>query len=74
MRRPVEAGWASRRNLDGQRPATYAHDAVRERVDWMPQASYRLWRDVGVRGFEPTGLPGQRFRAGRRPATQCSAT
>jgi site-specific recombinase XerD len=61
-RPPVEAGWASRRNLDGQRPATYAHDAIRERVDWMPPASYRLWRDVGVRGFEPTGLPGQRFR------------
>lgn len=60
-RRPVEAGWAGGR-LGGQRPATYSHDAAREHVDWMPPASYRLWRDVGVRGFDPDGVPGRRFR------------
>src|SRR5262245_59648861 len=49
-RTPVEAGWAGGRTLRGQRPATYSHDAVGEHVNWMPPASYRLWRDVGVRG------------------------
>lgn len=31
-------------------PATYSHDRAGERVEWFPLASYRLWRDVGVRG------------------------
>ena len=61
-RAPVEAGWAARQDPGEQRPATYAHDAVRERVEWMPPAAYRLWRDVGVRGFAPGGLPGEGFR------------
>jgi hypothetical protein len=61
-RAPAEAGWAARRDGGEQRPATYARDAVRERVEWMPPASYRLWRDVGVRGFAPGGLPGEGFR------------
>jgi len=61
-RRPVEAGWAGRRDDAEQRPATYAHDAARERVDWLPPASYRLWRDVGVLGYDPSGLPAAGFR------------
>ena len=60
--RPAEAGWAGRRNLDEQRPATYAHDAARDRVDWMPPGAYRRWRDVGVRGFDRDDLPGGAFR------------
>lgn len=59
---PVEAGWANRSTLDEQRPATYSHDAVRERVEWLPPPEYRRWRDVGVRGFTAAGLPDERFR------------
>jgi site-specific recombinase XerD len=70
---PVGAGWAHRGTLDEQRPATYSHDAGRERVQWLPPAEYRRWRDVGVRGFSAAGLPDERFR-GRwsgRNATFC---
>jgi site-specific recombinase XerD len=72
-RRPagVDAGWGGARTLDEQRPATYAHDSVRERVQWLPPESYRRWRDVGVRGFTGEGLPGVGFRgrwAGRNSA------
>ncbi|MEU0883864.1 tyrosine-type recombinase/integrase [Lentzea sp. NPDC005914] len=59
---PLEAGWANRATLDEQRPATYSHDAVRERVEWLPPVEYRRWRDVGVRGFTAAGLPDERFR------------
>jgi site-specific recombinase XerD len=70
---PVEAGWARRGNLDEQRPATYAHDAVRDRVRWLPPPDYRRWRDVGVGGFSGSGSPGERFRGrwAARNATFC---
>lgn len=61
-RPPVEAGWAARRHGEEHRPATYAHDAARDRVHWLPPGSYRLWRDVGVRGFDRRGLPSPGFR------------
>ena len=48
--------------LDEQRPATYARDVARDRVQWLPPAQYRLWRDVGIRGYGADGLPRQRFR------------
>ena len=60
-RPPAEAGWPGGRAGE-QRPATYAHDAGRERIEWLPPASYRLWRDAGVRGFDRAGLPRERFR------------
>jgi site-specific recombinase XerD len=70
---PVEAGWAHRGMLDEQRPATYSHDAARERVEWLPPKAYRRWRDVGVRGFTAEGLPDERFRGrwAARNATFC---
>lgn len=37
---PLEAGWAHRGTLDEQRPATYSHDAARER-SWSGSRS--LW-------------------------------
>jgi integrase len=57
----------------GERPATYSHGASPERVQWLPPASYRLWRDVGVRGYTPEGLPQQGFRGrwSARNATFC---
>ncbi|MFF0256909.1 tyrosine-type recombinase/integrase [Micromonospora zamorensis] len=63
-RRPAGfgTGRAGARTLDEQRPATYSHDVVRERVQWLPPESYRRWRDVGVRGFTADGLPRAGFR------------
>jgi site-specific recombinase XerD len=43
-------------------PATYAHDQGGGRIEWLPPASYRLWRDVGLRGYGADGLPSERFR------------
>jgi site-specific recombinase XerD len=70
---PVGAGWAHRGTLDEQRPATYSHDAASERIEWLPPAMYRRWRDVGVRGFTAEGLPDARFRGrwAARNATFC---
>jgi len=51
---PREFDWSERRGLDELRPATYSHDAVRERIEWLPPVTYRAWRDVGVRGFAQT--------------------
>lgn len=35
---------------------------VGQRIDWMPPATYRLWRDVGLRDYGRDGLPSDRFR------------
>jgi site-specific recombinase XerD len=65
---PVRAGravpvWAGRgRGGAAMVPATYAHDGAGERVDWLPPAQYRQWRDVGVRGYGPGGLADPGFR------------
>jgi site-specific recombinase XerD len=63
-RRPgaARAGWASRSTLDEQRPATYSRDIGPTRVSWIPIANYRVWRDIGVRGFDTDGLPRMDFR------------
>lgn len=52
-------------------PATYGHDGGRERIEWLPPTSYRLWRDVGLRGNGADRLPSERFRerwAARNPS------
>ncbi|WP_372672729.1 tyrosine-type recombinase/integrase [Amycolatopsis kentuckyensis] len=59
---PLDPGWASRRTLDEQRPATYSHGGGRREVTWLPPASYRVWRDVGLRGYGADGLPRREFR------------
>jgi site-specific recombinase XerD len=54
-------------------PAEAPKDGHREDLAWLPPASYRRWRDVGVRGYVPTGLPDQSFRGSNaaRNATFC---
>lgn len=47
---------------DELRPATYSHEGGSDSVVWLPPASYRQWRDVGVRGFGADGLPLESFR------------
>ncbi|MEU8100565.1 site-specific integrase [Streptomyces rubiginosohelvolus] len=65
-RRTVPAGVvpAARRGGTGAPtvPATYAHDEAGESIEWLPAASYRSWRDVGVRGYGADGLPRRSFR------------
>ena len=43
-------------------PATYSHGAGREKVEWLPPATYRHWRDIGLRGYTSDGLPNGGFR------------
>lgn len=59
--------------VPGELPATYSHGAAREQVQWLPAASYRRWRDVGVRGYTAAGLPNPAFRGrwAARNATFC---
>lgn len=58
------------RQSAGETAASYSHSARRERIRWLPARSYRLWRDVGVRGYRPDGLrdPGFRGRWAARNA------
>ncbi|MEU5149354.1 integrase [Streptomyces yangpuensis] len=42
-------------------------DARRHRLDWLPPKTYRAFRDVGIRGYLPSGLRDPAFR-GRRTA------
>jgi hypothetical protein len=73
-RRPAPAGTVRRTVYDGEMvPATYAHDEGGERIEWLPPASYRRWRDVGVRGYGADGLPSGRFR-GRWAARNATFT
>lgn len=46
----------------GTTPATYSHGAGREKIEWAPPATYRRWRDVGLRGYSSDGLPDHGFR------------
>lgn len=60
---PVEAGRVPTRGPGLETtPAMYAHDAEKDRVEWLPPAAYRRWRDVGVRGYRAEGLPDPGFR------------
>jgi hypothetical protein len=55
------------RALAGLTPAEAPKDGHREDLAWLPPVSYRRWRDVGVRGYLPTGLADRSFR-GRNAA------
>ncbi|MEV0888562.1 site-specific integrase [Streptomyces microflavus] len=43
-------------------PAEASKAGPRREVRWLPPGSYRLWRDVGLRGYGPDGLPTAGFR------------
>ena len=42
-------------------PATYSHGAGREKVEWLPPATYRRWRDIGLRGYIQRWTTERRF-------------
>jgi site-specific recombinase XerD len=50
------------RGSSGETPAESSHQGPRHDVKWMPAATYRQWRDVGVRGFTVAGLADRSFR------------
>jgi site-specific recombinase XerD len=50
------------RQSSDETPAESSHEGPRHDMEWMPPATYRQWRDVGVRGFTVAGLPDRSFR------------
>jgi hypothetical protein len=62
--------WSAERETPAERP----HDARRLATAWLPPASYRRWRDVGVRGYRPGGLATRRSVAATPHGTRRSAT
>jgi site-specific recombinase XerD len=60
-RRHVPGRRAGNRS-QGTTPATLTHAGSEARVSWLPSKSYRRWRDIGVRGYLPNGLPDPKFR------------
>ncbi len=45
-----------------QVPAEASHTGPRQEVKWLPPASYRQWRNVGLCGFDAGELPRSGFR------------
>jgi hypothetical protein len=52
-------------------PAESSHSGARRDVKWLPPASYRRWRNVGLCGFDAEELPRPAFR-GRWAARNCA--
>lgn len=55
-------GYSRRGDASRETAATYSHGRRSERIEWFPAESYRLWRDVGIRGYTATGVPDPTFR------------
>ncbi|MFJ4560051.1 hypothetical protein ACIP4Q_28820 [Streptomyces massasporeus] len=45
-----------------QAPAETSHTGLRQELKWLPPRSYRLWRDVGLCGFDSKELSRRGFR------------
>jgi len=43
-------------------PAESSHTGPRRHVEWLTPGMYRQWRETGVRGFTPAGMPDGSFR------------
>lgn len=56
------AGASGRTVAGATTPATAPHHARREKIEWLPPKSYRVWRDVGLRGYGVDELPEPGFR------------
>ncbi|MGY1960767.1 tyrosine-type recombinase/integrase [Nocardia gipuzkoensis] len=61
-RRPASHYGGHRGGESATTAATYSHGAGRDKVVWIPPASYRRWRNVGIRGYTIEGLPDGNFR------------
>lgn len=65
--RPRSRGLGSGASRGGQTAADRRPDGRRHKLDWLPPETYRLFRDVGLRGYLPSGLSDRGFR-GKRTA------
>jgi len=66
VQRPSRARSRHGRGADGgETPAERRPDVRRDRVSWLTPRMYRTWRDVGLRGYQPDGLPDLAFRGAR---------
>ncbi|MFD9288357.1 integrase [Streptomyces sp. NPDC060030] len=70
-RRRGESGRRCQRG--GSTPADKRPNARRRKVVWLTPEQYRTWRDLGVRGYLPTGVKDPSFR-GKRTARNCAYT
>ncbi|MEU2289171.1 hypothetical protein ABZ614_46150 [Streptomyces sp. NPDC013178] len=67
IRQRAAAVWSPwRRGADGsavrQVPAEASHTGARREVKWLPPRSYRLWRNVGLCGYDAQEMPRRGFR------------
>lgn len=62
LQREVKSRPGRRGSKSAQTPAEAARDARRPDTRWFPPETYRRWRDVGVRGYEATGIPASSFK------------
>ncbi|MFF7117491.1 tyrosine-type recombinase/integrase [Streptomyces albogriseolus] len=51
-----------RKRTAEETPAEASHEGRRNDIEWLPPVLYRQWRDAGLRGFTPEGLPDRSFR------------
>lgn len=62
-------GWAGG-TMVRQVPAETSRMGPRREVKWLPPKSYRLWRNVGLCGFDSKEMPRRGFRGGGRRGTR----
>ncbi|WP_460431816.1 hypothetical protein, partial [Amycolatopsis echigonensis] len=62
LQRAARSWHGYQRSEGATTPAEAPKDGHREDLAWLPPATYRRWRDVGVRGYLPTGLRDTSFR------------
>lgn len=60
--RSAPGGVWPRRAKSGVAPASFAHDASRGHLEWLPPNDYRRWRDTGVGGYGLDGTVDPDFR------------
>jgi len=53
---------ARRRREGGETAADKRPNARRKKVVWLTPEQYRIWRDVGIRGYLPSGVKDAAFR------------
>ncbi|WP_420036110.1 site-specific integrase [Streptomyces sp. cg28] len=78
IRQRTTAAWSPSPGSAGQGmlrqvPAELSHTGPRREVKWLPPVSYRLWRNIGLCGFDAAERPRARFR-GRWAARNAAYT
>ncbi|MGC5002635.1 tyrosine-type recombinase/integrase [Streptomyces sp. DT203] len=71
VQREARAHPSRGRHSTATTPAETSHTGPRNEIVWLTPGMYRAWRNVGLRGYTPQGLPDPSFRRrfGARNAT-----